>query len=205
MEDLPDEIIDEIIQRVHKSSLIQVSEVCRLWNRIASKQISSIVTGQEFQKALVEGDFLSISRLNKHPELLNPGLYYACAGGNIEAVDFIIRHGATGYDFGLKGACARGDFQIALKMIELGGRSYNSDCMSLACAAGSRETIELMIKKGWDDCGAMTSGLISACVGRHYHLIDLMIEKGADLWLALYHFQREGDHEIVEYLKTKIH
>lgn len=200
MEDLPEEIVDEIIQRIPKSSLIEVSEVCQLWNGITSRYISPILSVDDFSKAAAQGDLLSISRSKKHHNQVNLGLYYACVGRNQESMNFMLKHGATDYYFGLKGACLGGDVSIATRMINLGGRSYNNDCMSLACSAGNKEIVELLIKKGWGYIGALSSGLISACGARHYDLIDFMIKSGADRWLAIYHFNQQGDHEIVEYL-----
>ena len=52
---------------------------------------------------------------------------YACAGGNIDIVDFFICNGANKFDYGLFCACKSGRIHVVKLMIKKGAKIWNND------------------------------------------------------------------------------
>jgi hypothetical protein len=179
MEDLPREMINEILSRLDKPNLFQASNVCKLWRREALTQTVTINFGDHNKLAMAarNGDRLSIIRsiCDTNYLLLNWGLIGACQGGHRDLAELMITKGARGIDSGLYFTCREGHEELAKLMIIKGAKSFDKS-IYFACQRGYEELVNLMIMNGADN---FNYGLQGACQGGHKNLIDLMITKGA--------------------------
>ena len=82
MEDLPSEMINEILLRLDKSSLFHASNVCKLWRCQALSHVVIINSKEQFRILAKDGDRLSIIKSARKGGWLDWGLKGACQGGH---------------------------------------------------------------------------------------------------------------------------
>lgn len=117
------------------------------------------------------------------------GLDCACAGGNREIIDMMIKKGSTNWIRGFQGACDGGHIEIIDMMIEKDKNIvvHNlSDGICGACLFGHKNVIEYLIKLGATE---WNSGFSYACRGMrdikfqpdhiYLNIMKLMKDKGA--------------------------
>lgn len=131
--------------------------------------------GHFFLATLMFRYILNIGNARWHSDFKSLGLFYACYGGNIEIIKFLIKNDFDEWDEGLKGACHGGQQEIAELMIKLGANNFNH-ALQNACEGGNMEIVKLMIEKGANN---WRRGFIGACCGEHLEIIDLIIEKAS--------------------------
>jgi hypothetical protein len=192
MEDLPREMLNEILLLLDKPSLFQASNTCKLWRQQTLIHVVIINTMPEIRLAAENGDRLSIikSACNTN-SYLNWGLYGACKGGHEDLVKLMIAKGAFDFYWGLYGACLGGHKNLAELMItkriqdcgewfEGEGlkdhRDFLNQGLKGTCEGGHEDLAELMISRG---ARKFNWGLYGACKGGHKNLAKLMIAKGA--------------------------
>jgi hypothetical protein len=146
MEDLPREMIDEILVRLDRPSLFQASNVCKLWRRQAVTHVIAI--NDEFQLATAarNGDRLSIIKSVCNNRLINYGLGGACQGGHEDLANLMIAKGAWDFDCGLYGACEIGHLNLAKLMITKGATAFWLG-LEIARLGGYKDLIELITTK----------------------------------------------------------
>lgn len=188
METLPEEIQGEIIQRVPRSNLLEVSQVCSLWKKLALKRVVISDTKKKIRMLCLESDFLSltytreISPHNLPHDLL---LKYFAEAGNAKMVSRLYgisteeygpgeEHAHYNYwpiDYVLMGAGRGGHLELAKWAVSWG---------ALRCELPSEE-----IGKGghwniiqWfiDDCSErrLVQGL---CSGGHLEILKWIRDK----------------------------
>lgn len=112
MENLPVEMIKEILSRLDKPSLFQASNTCKLWRKQALTHVVAISDGRQLTAAARNGDRLSIIRSSLDTILMNSdrsagieytynhmldwGLVGACEGNHKELIALMINKGAAG-------------------------------------------------------------------------------------------------------------
>lgn len=84
MEELPNELVGEILQRTEMGDKLNARVVCRRWKEIVEGMTKPIRTASEFIKACREGDTLSITCSPHSDDVLvwRRGLKKACRGGH---------------------------------------------------------------------------------------------------------------------------
>lgn len=80
-------------------------------------------------------------------KLVRSGLIGACAGGQCEIAEEMIRLGASNIEEGLLSACERGHTDIAEMMIDHGARNI-TEALVRACFNGYRKTAYMLISRG---------------------------------------------------------
>ena len=225
MDVLPEEIINEILLRVDRPTLYEVSYVCRQWYHLSLKQVVIITTRKQFKRCCKQGDKLSIVHATYEANWLNFGLYGACRGGHLELAKLLIRKGANDLNQafygacrsgnsslieifqgascnkGLDGACYGGHLELAKSMISKGARDYDAS-LYYASRGGHLVLVELLISTGVCD---YNNGLYGACCGGHLQLAELMIIKGADDYYEAFRAASYGGHlPLIELVISKL-
>ncbi len=77
MENLPTEMINEIISYLDKPSLFQASNVCKLWRQQTLRHVVAINDETQMFKAAKNGDRLSIIKSVYDKEWIDRGLFGA--------------------------------------------------------------------------------------------------------------------------------
>jgi hypothetical protein len=173
MEDLPYEMLNEILSRLDKPSLFQASNVCKLLRQQALTHVVSITTGRQLGIVAGNGDRLSIIK-SKHNEYRIDWGVLDSLEGHEDLKKIIMPVIPEYFEFGLRGACQGGHKDLVELMIIKGAKEFDEG-LTYACRGGHKDLAELMIIKGARD---YDMGLYFAC-GRHKDLVDLMIAKGA--------------------------
>lgn len=184
MEDLPREMLTEILSRLDKPSLFQASNVCKLWRQQALTHTVDIKDIKQLEIVARNGDRLSIIKSWRHNYEVDTGFWGACEGGHKDLVNFFMARcpeSRRNYIEGLKGACRGGHKDLAELMMANGAVGCLDSALQIACRMGYKELVELMLAKGatW-----YNGGLTAACVGGHKELAELMLFKGV-AWCSL--------------------
>jgi hypothetical protein len=222
MEDLPHEMLNEILLLLDKPSLFQASNTCKLWRRLALTHVETINTKEQLQTAAENGDRLSIIKSacdnidwDNYEDIVN-GFSLSVMKSMMEAVsklNFLKPDHQThekdsakslmigGYlSRGLIGACLGGHKDLAELMITKGAKNLDNG-LRYACERGHEDLAELMIAKGADK---FDWGLEGACEGGHKDLAELMIIKGArDYNLGLHGACSRGQKVLVKLMIDK--
>lgn len=129
-----------------------------------------------------EGGHVELTELIfKHPHSrldINQGLYGACNAGNFEMVEFMIAKKAFDWNGGFDRACRGGHIRIAKLMIIKGGEAgafFWEDAFEQACKYNYLELIRLIVSK---EKANWNRGLIGACAGGHFELVQYIRQNG---------------------------
>jgi hypothetical protein len=161
MENLPSEMINEILSRLDKPNLFQASNVCKLWRQQALTHVVIIYSKRQLKMAAEAGDWLSIIKLTYDEKWIDHGLEGACEGGHEDLAKLMLIKGARGYEYGLYGACKGGHKNLAELMIVRNADRVNmglmnpnhvNRCLYAACKRGHKDLAKLMIAKGATYC-----------------------------------------------------
>lgn len=130
MQELPSEMINEILSHLDKPSLFQASNVCRSWRKQTLLHVVTIDDGAQLFKAAENGDRLSIIKSFYSEQMVNYGLLGACKGGHKELAELMITKGDDDFNSGLSCACRGGCEELAELMIISGADlvNYNQWC-----------------------------------------------------------------------------
>jgi hypothetical protein len=178
MEDIPREMLDEILSWLDKPSLFQASNTCKLWRQQALTYTAAVNNMLELRDAAENGDRLSIVKCGYNEwitKCFDVVLHGACRGGHKDLVQLMINKGAGDLIGGFYYACEGGHREI-IKLLIVNGVTSFDDGLYGACRGGQRDIAELMMIKGANN---FEGGLFSACLGRHKDLMKLMINRGA--------------------------
>ncbi len=128
---------------------------------------------------------------------LNSGMYYACLGGHINVIKFLIDKGADNFQGGMNHACLEGHKEIVEFMISKGANDWNTG-LDFASCGGHIDMVKFMISKG---ATTFNEGLYQACCGyiKNKEIILFLIEKGANIDIC----DMELDFEDIYYLLLK--
>lgn len=177
MEDLPQEIIGEIIIRVDPASLMSCSLVSKQFWRITQQVTPPVKSREEFESACLEGNELKVNKSTFQPEWYFRGLLRRVAeNGWLHCFRQLVQHAQKSdleYAF---------DGMKSLPILKFMAEEYPGECnwdaiLMNGCAAGSLEVIEYAIAQGASD---WNWGLRGACYSNRREMIDYMIQKGAD-------------------------
>ena len=175
MDELPEEIINEILMKVDLIDRLSPSTVCLMGYKLMVKTVKIIDTMDDFITTCRRGDLLSIVKSKFNKKWLNFGLSNACRGGHTTLVELMVSKGVNDWNDGLWGACQGGHFDLVELMISKGANDWNYGMWS-ACRGGHTTLVELLIAKGAND---WNYGLWGACRGGHIDIVELLIDKGA--------------------------
>lgn len=115
---------------------------------------------------------------NKDSEDWELGLTYACQGGALDAVKFIIGKGAANLNDGLFDACYHKQYDVAEHLLAIGAGGINN-CLRVTASYGSIKILNLLIAHGADD---WTGSLISAHNSDHRDVAEFLIGYGVNRW-----------------------
>ena len=120
------------------------------------------------------------------------GFRVAVELGHTNIMNFLIKQGVNDWNAGLQGACQGGHMELIELFINKGANSWNWGLFGAACN-GHMNAVQLMIDKGAND---WNTGLLHCLRGflsfydkpelDYKEIINLMIDKGADLELCIY-------------------
>jgi hypothetical protein len=173
MEDLPREMLNEILLKLDKPNLFQASNVCKLWRCQASTHVVTINDQYDLEIMAENGDRLSIIKSVCHHDWLDWGLDGACRGGHEDLVELMIDKGTTNFDDGLIAACEGGHKTLAKLMIAKGAIKINHG-LYRASYRGFKELVELMVNNGADN---FYDSLRIACLSGHKDLVKFMADE----------------------------
>ena len=196
MEDLPREMLNEILSWLDKPSLFQASNVCKLWRRQALTHVITISSEDQLKIAAINGDRLGIifsPYINR--DWIKTGLYGACKGGHKDLVELMMTDDTLSLNWGLHGACEGGHNDLVRLMLTKGAYDYYWR-LYYACLGGHEELAELMIAENaksnnaglypdhkskliYDQKLLINRGFGGACKGGHKNIMNLMKAKGA--------------------------
>lgn len=176
MNDLPDEMIGEILSHLDKPSLFQASNVCKLWRQQALTHTASIDSLEQFGIAAEDGDQLSIIQSVCNTKWLSNILYRTCIGGHIDLTKIMIAKGAKGYEYGLRGACFGGHEDLVRLMLTKGAKNIDVGLCG-ACEGGHEKIVKLMMAEGARD---YDRALISACHKGDKNIVKILMDKGIE-------------------------
>jgi len=220
MEDLPREMLNEILLWLDKPSLFQASNVCKLWRQQALTHIVSIKDENQLQVAAKNGDWLSI--INSVYDSIDWNTYQDFPDGlSVSMISEMLKISVLGdqiapeeerrnlakstisrryINMGLEGACIGGHKDLAKLMIAKGANNLDR-CLQSACQEGHKDLAELMIVSGASE---FNWGLRGACRGGYKDLAELMIASGArDFDGGLSSACPEGHKDLVDLMIAK--
>jgi hypothetical protein len=151
MEDIPREILNEILLLLDKSSLFRASNVCKLWRQLASMRVVNINTRIHLREAAKNGDQLSIIKSSYNEDWIDWGLFGACEGGHKDLVNLMISKDAYDFDYALMYACRGGHKDLMVLLIIRGINNFDYGLFG-ACEGGHKDLIKLMIAYGARNC-----------------------------------------------------
>jgi hypothetical protein len=118
------------------------------------------------------GGHLEIYKLLEIENDLFNFFHYACKGGNIELIEYMLSKGINPSS-GIKGACLGGNMNIVKFLISKGAMMKN--CLSYACVSGNIEIVKLCLE---DEIEYGNNAFIGACESGNMDIVNLLIEKG---------------------------
>ena len=101
MDELPEEIVNEIMMKVDLIGRLCASNVCVMWYKLMVKTVKIIDDIGDFIKACRRGDLLSIVKSKFNKDWVNVGLREAYRGDHPTIVELMISKGAIYWNDGL--------------------------------------------------------------------------------------------------------
>ena len=112
-----------------------------------------------------------------------------CKIGDIKSIkDIIVNNtelGPTEYKYGLYGACEGGSLEAVKLMVEMGAADI-TDNLFTVCSYGYMEILKYLISTGNIYVHKYGHGIMGACYGNHYHILEYMIKLRNPDGVALY-------------------
>jgi hypothetical protein len=111
---------------------------------------------------------------------------FACSGGNMDVINFLIKRGAGDFSGGFNVACNLGNINVVQLMIDNGVSDWSAG-MSTACVHGHRNIVDLILRKG--RCNVEILDILIASSFK-YRWIDLIVKYGYEnyfKWRCMVH------------------
>ena len=209
MQEIPEEIIYEIVLRVDNISLNQLSLVSVFWRRLSLRRSLRLYTKKDYKAASIYGylyDYLLESNIAARP-LRSKCLKWACYSRQYKLIDLLCKgKPRPDWNFGLFGACKAGNIILVEKMIALGANMWIR-AMRSACKGGQKEIadwMEQMLIKGNERRVEKTrwnSSFYTVCRAGNLEMIEWLLQKGIEnLNQGFYGACKGGQIEIVKKL-----
>lgn len=199
-EDMP----DDIPERDPCSPNAQLAEACER-GYIKDIQLAIEKGGSNWKRAInsasLGGNLEAFLLIANHVDDWDWTLEFACKGGNIDIVNYIIGKDNTNWNSGLIHACESGHIHIVNLMISKGANCWNAG-LEFACRGGNIDIVRLMLSKG---AKVKDAALSCACEGGNPEIVKLLLtilpkrSIYGGIWnIGLVHACGAGNKEIIE-------